>query len=264
MDGYWCPRRRHRGHVAIRRAGRSLSYHLSGNDPRWHHRPEVYGHALSSAYVHRPCRPGNVFPAPGRLAVAFVSYSDLMRHPRRSARVRRIGRAHSSEMRQKTFYGRLLVLFASRLDDIACGLRFRTKPREIILERVENAEREACPDRRTEIKRHPSNFVLPLGKIVRYDPMRARVAESLKRPQKLAATRKLPLPSTQVHRNIDGQKKGEIACNPDDRGGEDQANRPTEVRDHSAEAKPNDGEGKAPYRIFDRIPQITGGQHCVP
>jgi hypothetical protein len=57
----------------------------------------------------------------------------------------------------------------------------------MILERVENAQREAGPDRYTEIKRHPDNLVLPLSKVVRHDPARAHVTEALERSQKLAA-----------------------------------------------------------------------------
>src|SRR4030081_292522 len=100
----------------------------------------------------------------------------------------------------------------------------------MILERVENAQREAGPDRRTEIKRHPGNLVLPLSKVVRHDPTRAHVTETLERSQKLAAIANLGPPSAQIHRDVDGHEKRQIACNPDDRDGEDHANRTIELR----------------------------------
>src|ERR1700731_2719101 len=77
----------------------------------------------------------------------------------------------------------------------ACDPRFGTIAREMILERVENAQREAGPDRRTEIKRHPGNLALPFGKVVRHDPTRAHVTETLERSQKLAAIGYLGPPS---------------------------------------------------------------------
>ena len=46
--------------------------------------------------------------------------------------------------------------------------------RQMIAERVEYAQREAGPDRRTEIQRHPGDLVLPFGEVVRHDPARAR------------------------------------------------------------------------------------------
>src|SRR5258705_5633255 len=52
----------------------------------------------------------------------------------------------------------------------ACDRRFGAIAREMIPERVEHAKGEAGPDRRTEIKRHPGDLVLPLGKVVRHDP----------------------------------------------------------------------------------------------
>src|SRR6266852_8897485 len=88
-----------------------------------------------------------------------------------------------------------------------CRSRFGAISREMILERVENAKREAGPDRRTEIKRHPGDLVLPLSKVVRYDPTRAHVTETLKRSQKLAAIGNLGPPSAQVHRDVNGDEK---------------------------------------------------------
>ena len=57
----------------------------------------------------------------------------------------------------------------------------------MIRKRVEDAQREAGPDRRAEIERHPGDLALPLGKVVRHDPARADVVETRERPQKLAA-----------------------------------------------------------------------------
>ena len=106
-----------------------------------------------------------------------------------------------------------------------CRSRFGAISREMILERVENAKREAGPDRRTEIKRHPGDLVLPLSKVVRHDPTRAHIMETLERFQKLAAIGKVCLPSAEIHRYVDGHEKGQITCDPDDRDREDQANR---------------------------------------
>src|SRR5216683_3300091 len=113
----------------------------------------------------------------------------------------------------------------------------------MILERVENAQREAGPDRRAEIKRHPGNLVLPLGKIVRYDPTRAHVTETLKRSQKLAAVGNLGPPSSEVHRDVDGHEKRQVACDPDDRYGQDHANRTDKLRQQPAKADPDYEEG---------------------
>src|SRR6266446_9351602 len=96
----------------------------------------------------------------------------------------------------------------------ACDPRFGTIAREMVLEGVENAQREAGPDRRTEIKRHPGNLVLPLGKVVRHDPTRAHVMETLQSSERLAAIGKVCLPSAQIHRDVDGHEKSQIACNP--------------------------------------------------
>src|SRR6202022_2901002 len=100
----------------------------------------------------------------------------------------------------------------------------------MVLKRVENAKREAGPDRRTEIKRHPGDLVLPLSKVVRHDPARAYIMEALERSQKLAAIGNLGPPSAQVHRDVDGHKKRQIACNSDDDDGEDHANPTIELR----------------------------------
>src|SRR5207253_10108413 len=80
------------------------------------------------------------------------------------------------------------------------------------LERVANAQREAGPDRRTEIKRHPGNLVLPVRNIMRHDPPRADVTKTLEKSEKLAAIGHLGPPSAQVHRDIDGHEKRQIGC----------------------------------------------------
>jgi len=148
--------------------------------------------------------------------------------------------------------------------DTACDRRFGAIARQMILERAENTQREAGPDRRTEIKRHPGNLVLPLGKIVGHDPTRAHVTETLERPQKLAAIGDFGPPSAQIHRDVDDHEKHQIAYNPDDRDGEDRANRTIEFRHQSAKANPNDEEGSGPYRIFDGVAQIVGCQYRMP
>src|SRR5450755_770664 len=96
----------------------------------------------------------------------------------------------------------------------ACDPRFGTIARETILERVENAQREAGPDRRTEIKRHPGNLALPLGKVVRHDPTRAHVTQTLEKSQKLSAVGNMGPPSAQIHRDVDGDEKRQITCDP--------------------------------------------------
>src|SRR6202040_2225192 len=101
-------------------------------------------------------------------------------------------------------------------DQLATGASVRLA-REMTLERVENTKREAGPDRRTEIKRHPGNLVLPLSKVVRHDPTRAHIMEALERSQKLAAIGNLGPPSAEVHRGVDGHEKRQINRYPDDR-----------------------------------------------
>jgi len=97
-------------------------------------------------------------------------------------------------------YRMLLADYCQRVRQPACDRRFGTIAREMILERAGNTQREAGPDRCTEIKRHPGNLVLPLGKVVRHDPTRAHVTETLERSQKLAAIGNPGPPSAQVHR----------------------------------------------------------------
>jgi hypothetical protein len=83
----------------------------------------------------------------------------------------------------------------------------------MIPERVENAKREAGPDRRAEIKRHPGDLVLPLGEVVRHHPARARIMQTLERSEGLAAVGKVCLPSAEIHRDIDGHEKSQISYN---------------------------------------------------
>src|ERR1700722_10478742 len=134
----------------------------------------------------------------------------------------------------------------------------------MIPQRVENTKREAGPDPRTEIKRHPPNLVLPLGKVVRHDPPCARVTQTLERAQKLATPGSAGPPSAQVHRDVDGDEKRQIARNPDERGDEEQPSPSIELRQQAAKSNPDDEEGGSPYRIFDRVAQAVGGQHRVP
>src|SRR5260370_24950932 len=131
--------------------------------------------------------------------------------------------------------------------------RFGAMAREMILERVENAQREAGPDRRTEIKRHPGNLVLPLGKVVGHDPTRADVAETLERAEMLAAIGNPGPPSAQVHRDVDGDEKPQIACNPCYRDGEHHANRAIQLRLQPATANSNGEEDNSLYRISEPV-----------
>src|ERR687889_581108 len=55
-----------------------------------------------------------------------------------------------------------------------CDRWFGPIVRQLTLERVADTQREARPDRGSEIQRHPDNLILPLGKVVRHDPARAR------------------------------------------------------------------------------------------
>src|SRR6266516_1408807 len=128
----------------------------------------------------------------------------------------------------------------------------------MILERVENAQRETGPDRRTEIKRHPGNLVLPLSKIVRHDPTRAHVTKTLERSQKLAAIGNQGPPSAQIHRDVDGHEKRQIAGQPYECNRENRPNLTIELRQQPAKANPNDEERNGPYRIFDSVAQIVG------
>jgi hypothetical protein len=100
------------------------------------------------------------------------------------------------------------------------GGRLGAVPRQLIPKRVSKAKREARPDGGGEIERHPGNLVLPMRKVVRDDPTRARVAETLERTQDSAAIRKAGLPSAQVHWDIDNDEKGQKGCNAGDRDDE--------------------------------------------
>src|ERR1700732_544473 len=132
-----------------------------------------------------------------------------------------------------------LANYWQRVRRPACDRRVGTIAREMILERVENAQREAGPDRRTEIKRHPGNLVLPLSKVMRHDPTRAHVTKTLERSETLAAVGNPGLPSAQVHRDVDAHEKRQIACNPCYRDGEDHASRTIALREQQAQANHN-------------------------
>lgn len=82
----------------------------------------------------------------------------------------------------------------------------------MILERVENAQREAGPHRQTEIERHPGNLVLPLGKVVRHDPARAHVAQTLERFQKKLAAINYGDSALNWRDDDPGDNTGEAEC----------------------------------------------------
>src|SRR5262249_58849347 len=98
------------------------------------------------------------------------------------------------------------------------------------LRRVADAWGKARPHRRTEIKRHPGDLVLPLGKVVRHDPPAGHVAQTFERPERPAAVRDFGPPSRQVHWDVDGCQEREIARNSDDRGDQSRAKRSVELR----------------------------------
>src|SRR5215475_10906069 len=104
------------------------------------------------------------------------------------------------------------------------GRRFGSMPREMVVKRVKDAKRKARPDRRTEIEGHPGNLVLPVSKVMRDDPTRTRVIETLERSQEFFAIRKPGLPPIQVHRHVDRNEESQIDRNPDNRDDKGQKN----------------------------------------
>lgn len=52
-------------------------------------------------------------------------------------------------------------------------------PRKLVLETVDQAKCEAPPHGRCKIEGHPRNLVLPVNKVMRHDPTRGRVTETL-------------------------------------------------------------------------------------
>src|SRR5215472_16037617 len=112
---------------------------------------------------------------------------------------------------------------------------------------IANAEREAGPDRRTEIKRHPGNLILPLSDVVCHDPTKGRVTETLQRAQRSAAVCNFGPPSRQIHWDVDGRQKREIACDADDRDDEGHANHTVKLRQQPAKANRDDEESQRPY-----------------
>src|SRR5262245_48702977 len=109
-------------------------------------------------------------------------------------------------------------------------VRFGAVSRKMIAKRIDEAKREARPDRRSEIERHPGNLILPPSKVMRHDPTGARIAQTLKRRQSFAAVRKPVSPSVQIHWYVDGYEKSQIGSNPDDRDHEGQASLTVEFR----------------------------------
>jgi len=61
------------------------------------------------------------------------------------------------------------------------GRQVRHDPGKMIAKRVNETKREARPHRRGEVERHPGNLILPLRKVVRHDPSRARIAQTHER-----------------------------------------------------------------------------------
>ncbi len=136
--------------------------------------------------------------------------------------------------------------------------------REVNAERVADAQCEARPYRPAEIERHPRDLFFPLGEVVRHDPTRAHVTEPVERAQKLAASSNPGAPSPQVHGDVDGHEKRQIAGDPDNRGDEGDADRAIEFRQQAAKAGADHEKGNGPYRILDRVAEVVGGQHRIP
>src|SRR5262245_16743306 len=61
------------------------------------------------------------------------------------------------------------------------GRQVRRDTGKMIPKRVNDTKGQARPDRRSEIERHPGNLILPLRKVVRHDPTRARITQTLER-----------------------------------------------------------------------------------
>ena len=60
-------------------------------------------------------------------------------------------------------------------------------------------------------------------------------------------------PSRQIHRDVDGRQKCEIARDADDRDDEGHADRTVKLRQQPAKANRDDEESDRPYRIFDGV-----------
>src|SRR5262249_13161134 len=131
-------------------------------------------------------------------------------------------------------------------------------------ERVADAQREAGPDRRTEIERHPGNLALPFSDVVGDDPPNACVPEALQKAPRSDPFGSPGPPSGQIHRDVDGREKHQIACNPADRDDEGRTNQTLELREQPAKADTDDEEGNGPYGILDGVAQVVLGQHRMP
>jgi len=68
------------------------------------------------------------------------------------------------------------------------------------------------------------------GNVARYHPPDARIPETLQRTQSFNASGTLDLPSRQIHRDVDGRQKNQIARNPDDCDDGDRSNRTLKLR----------------------------------
>src|SRR5262249_57830103 len=101
------------------------------------------------------------------------------------------------------------------------------------LRRVADAWGKARPHRRTEIKRHPGDLVLPLGKVVRHDPPAGHVAQTFERPERPAAVRGFGPPSRQVHWDVDGCHEPGIPRNSGDPGEHNRAKRSPALPQHT-------------------------------
>lgn len=74
---------------------------------------------------------------------------------------------------------------------------------------IANAEREARPDRRAEIKRHPGNLILPLGDVVGHDSTKAR-ADRASGHSHCVGSR--PLEAQSARQSHDLRVRGQSGC----------------------------------------------------
>src|SRR4029078_5585056 len=87
---------------------------------------------------------------------------------------------------------------------------------DMVAKQIDEAKREARPDRPRKVERHPGYLLPPMSEVVRHDPTRGRIMQTLQRAQSSAAIREPVLPPAQVHRYVDGDEKGQVARDPDD------------------------------------------------
>ena len=130
---------------------------------------------------------------------------------------------------------------------------------------IANAEREARPDRRAEIERHPGNLVLPFGDVVGHDP--ANCSRHAGLPADSAAWRRLQ-PRPAIASDTSGRRRSpETPDNPRcRRSRRSSAARNVPSNSGSSRQSPTAMMKKATAHIEFSIalPQIIPGQHRMP